>query len=280
MRLFEAIIDANHRAVAGDTTAGIRPADFADALPVVGLICIDPRLDPLIPEVMGLLEDQFLCLRTPGNIVPSPTSDVVRALALACAVKHAAELVIVGHTDCTVRKTSVMELTERFRALGVDRSRLPDNLTEYFGLFASERQNVIRAVELVRASSLISPNIPVHGLLVDIETGRLEWLVNGYQAQPTSPPGLAEPAQSVAGTLTSAQMEPSELRLAAPSLAVNPEPAGGKPAQLVPPATPSSASEPAAAPSSPPAPSKPPPIPPPIPRPLRPHQSWRKEPLR
>jgi hypothetical protein len=28
MRLFEAIIDANHRAVAGDATAGLHPADF------------------------------------------------------------------------------------------------------------------------------------------------------------------------------------------------------------------------------------------------------------
>jgi hypothetical protein len=32
MRLFEAIIDANHRAVAGDTSAGLHPADFADEL--------------------------------------------------------------------------------------------------------------------------------------------------------------------------------------------------------------------------------------------------------
>ena len=28
MRLFEAIIDANHRAVAGDKEAGLHPADF------------------------------------------------------------------------------------------------------------------------------------------------------------------------------------------------------------------------------------------------------------
>jgi hypothetical protein len=31
MHLFEAIIDANHRAVAGDTTAGLHPAEIADA---------------------------------------------------------------------------------------------------------------------------------------------------------------------------------------------------------------------------------------------------------
>ena len=36
MRLFEAIIDANHRAVAGDASAGLRPAEFADNLPIIG----------------------------------------------------------------------------------------------------------------------------------------------------------------------------------------------------------------------------------------------------
>jgi len=35
MHLFEAIIDANHRAVAGDNSAGLHPAEFADALPVI-----------------------------------------------------------------------------------------------------------------------------------------------------------------------------------------------------------------------------------------------------
>jgi hypothetical protein len=44
----------------------------------------------------------------------------------------------------------------------------------------------------VRQSPLIGPRIPVHGLVVDIETGKLEWVVNGYEmlerattAQPT-----------------------------------------------------------------------------------------------
>ena len=44
-----------------------------------------------------------------------------------------------------------------------------------------ERSNVIKAVDTVRQSPLIGPKIPVHGLLVDIETGKVEWLVNGYQ---------------------------------------------------------------------------------------------------
>ena len=38
-----------------------------------------------------------------------------------------------------------MQLLEKFEAFGVKRQLLPENLTEFFGLFASERQNVIKA---------------------------------------------------------------------------------------------------------------------------------------
>ena len=185
MRLFEAIIEANHRALSGDDFAGLRPDEFPDALPLVALTCIDARLNPLIPEVLGVPEEKFIWLRNAGNIITGPMSSTMRSVALACAVKGGREIAVLGHTDCLVAKSTVMQLTDRFRALGIDRSKLPENLNEYFGLFASERQNVMKAVEFIRNSPLIGPKIPVHGLMVDIQNGKLEWLVNGYQALET-----------------------------------------------------------------------------------------------
>ena len=143
-------------------------------------------MNPLFPEVLGLPKEQFIWLRNAGNIITGPTSSTMRSLALACAVKGGKEIAIIGHNDCQVCKSSVMKLTDAFRALGIERASLPDNLTEFFGLFASERQNVIKAVDFVRRSPLIGPKVPVHGLLVDISTGKLEWIVNGYQALETA----------------------------------------------------------------------------------------------
>jgi carbonic anhydrase len=194
MRLLEAIIDANHRAVAGDPEAGLRPAEFADELPLVALTCIDARLNPLLPQVLGVPAEQFIWLRNAGNIVTGPTSSTMRSLALACAVKGGKEIVIIGHTDCQVCKTSTMQLIDRLGALGIQRHLLPNNLTEYFGLFGSERQNVIGATDLVRSSPLIGPRVPVHGLLVDISTGKLDWLVNGYQRLESTAARSVQPA--------------------------------------------------------------------------------------
>jgi carbonic anhydrase len=181
MRLLEAIVDANHRAVAGDSAAGLHLAEFAENLPLVALTCIDARLNRLLPNVLGVPPDQFIWLRNAGNIITGPLSSTIRSLSLACAIKGGKEVAIIGHTDCQVRKTSTMELIDRLAALGVPRGILPENITEYFGMFASERQNVIKAAEITRLSPLIGPKIPVHGLVVDIESGKLEFVVNGYQ---------------------------------------------------------------------------------------------------
>ncbi len=180
-RLFEDIVDANHRALAGDTHAGLHPADYEEELPLVALTCVDARLNSLLPQVLGIQPEQFIWLRNAGNIVTGPMSSTIRSLALACAVKGGKEIVIIGHTDCQVGKTTVMQLIDRFRALGIERHVLPDNLNEYFGIFGSDRQNVLKAADIVPSSPLIWPKVPVQGLLVDIETGKLEWLVNGYE---------------------------------------------------------------------------------------------------
>ena len=182
MRLFEAIIDANHRAVDGDNSAGLHPAEFADELPVIALTCIDPRLNALFPNVLGIPAEQFIWLRNAGNIITSSLSSTMRSLALACAVKGGREIAIIGHTDCQVCKTTTMVLLDKLKELGVERHLLPENVNEFFGMFGGERQGVIKACDFVRHSPLIGPKIPVHGLLVDIETGKLEWVVNGYDA--------------------------------------------------------------------------------------------------
>ena len=192
MHLFESIVDANHRAVAGDASAGLHPADFEDHLPIIALTCIDPRLNAFFPNILGIPAEEFIWLRNAGNIITSPVSSTMRSLALACAVKGGKEIAIIGHTDCQVGKTTTMQLLERFKALGVERSQLPENLNEFFGMFATERQNVIKACDFVRRSPLIGPRVPVHGLLADIETGKLEWIVNGYQT-------LAAQAQTSTG---------------------------------------------------------------------------------
>ena len=189
MKLLEAIVDANHRALDGDSKAGLHLGDFTDELPLIALTCIDPRLNRLFPGALALPEQQFIWLRNAGNIIFGPMSTMMRSLALACAVKGGKEIAIIGHTDCQVRHIDKSELLKRFEALGVSRQQLPEDVAEFFGTFISERENVLKSVDFVRQSPLIGPRVPIHGLLVDTSDGRLEWVVNGYNTLQRAPLG-------------------------------------------------------------------------------------------
>jgi carbonic anhydrase len=189
MHLIDAILETNQRYVAGSRPATLPAAELGGSLPLAVLSCIDARLNHLLPDALGVPEEQFIWLRNAGNIITGPLSSTMRSLALACAVKGAKEIAIIGHTDCLVGKTTMLELLERLGAQGVSRHLLPENLTEYFGLFASERQNVLRGVEFARASPLIGNKVPIHGFLVDLQTGRVECVANGYDAPRAAVPG-------------------------------------------------------------------------------------------
>ncbi len=221
MRLFEAIIEANHRALAGDAEAGVHPADHAGELPMVALTCIDARLNRLLPHVLGVSEDHFIWSRNAGNIITGPLSSTMRSLALACALKGGQSVAIIGHTDCQVRKFTTQQLIERFAALGVSREHLPAGITEYFGTFASEQANVIKAVDFVRHSPLISPRIAVHGLLLNTETGEVDWVVDGYRVlealgnQAPGPVGAPGPIKSL-GALDAGPMKFPEVTIGQP----------------------------------------------------------------
>ena len=282
MRLIEAVIDANHRALAGDTNAGLHPGDFESELPLVALTCVDARLNSLLPSVLGIPPEQFIWLRNAGNVITGPLSSTMRSLALALAVKGGKEIAIIGHTDCQVGKTTTMELIERLRAMGVERHLLPDNLNDYFGVFSSDRQNVIKGAGFVRSSSLIGPKIPVHGLLVDIQTGRVEWLVNGYQAMETLSSHWNEVAKSAGQTVDAlkslAEFKIGEMKFPETKIGEAATKAeewfseNVKRLEIVPPAAP--AVPPSAPP--PPPPATPPKIP--LPPPIRPRMTLRRGP--
>src|SRR5881296_4448161 len=120
MHLLEAIVEANQRAVAANAKANLNAPEFVEALPLVALTCIDPRLNRLIPEMLGVPEEQFIWLRNAGNIITGPLSSTMRSLTLACAIKGGKEIAIIGHSDCLVGKTTTMQLIEQFQKLGVD----------------------------------------------------------------------------------------------------------------------------------------------------------------
>ncbi|MFX1295896.1 MAG: beta-class carbonic anhydrase [Promethearchaeota archaeon] len=139
------------------------------------LTCTDTRLNPI--RIFHINIGDAEILRNAGNQV---TNDVIRSLVNAVA-NGVNEIVILGHTNCSLTEISQNKLT-LIQELG-SFFNLPfqDKSDEIFVNFSDEERNVRDQVSKLRSSSTIPPNIPIHGLIFNVENGTLKVIVNGYK---------------------------------------------------------------------------------------------------
>ena len=123
--------------------------------------CMDARLAP--PEALGLENGDAHILRNAGARV---TDDVLRSLAVSCAVLHVRNILVIPHTECGMYKPE-QELRSAIREItGHDG---PPELHEYGDPATTLREDVKR----ICASPFLPPDIKVWGARLDVATGRV-----------------------------------------------------------------------------------------------------------
>ncbi|HEY7523092.1 MAG TPA: carbonic anhydrase [Candidatus Limnocylindrales bacterium] len=138
------------------------------AAPLSGLAviaCMDARLD--VEEALGLRTGDAHVIRNAGGLV---TDDVVRSLIVSQQLLGTDEILVIQHTGCGL--------------LGADEQGLRDELTRKtgsapeleFGAFADLDQSVRLQVERLQTEPWLR-DVPVHGLVFEVETGRLREVV-------------------------------------------------------------------------------------------------------
>ncbi len=147
--------------------------------------CMDTRLTHLFEEALGLQRGDVLQLRTAGATIPEGQEvdgDLIRSLAGAIYLLGVREVAVIGHTDCGLSRGDLARVTAAMQALGVDPEMLPEKgegLLRWLGTFHDVRQNVVRTAQAIRTSPYLPRNIPVHALVIDVHTGKLEMIERG-----------------------------------------------------------------------------------------------------
>jgi carbonic anhydrase len=147
--------------------------------------CMDCRLVSLFEPALGIERGDVVELRTAGATISNPdrldaNNDLIRSLAGAIYLLGVREVIVIGHTDCGLSHVNPTALTASMQALGVDPQALIeqeslegiDGLVNWIGAFHDVHLNVQAVVNTIRNSPFI-PKIPVHGLVIDIESARL-----------------------------------------------------------------------------------------------------------
>jgi carbonic anhydrase len=162
MSLIDKALAANRNyAKSYDPTLGKRPA------PKVAVVtCMDPRLSDL-PGILGLPQADLDVIRTGG---PAVTEDVLGELVVSTRVLGTTEILLLNHTGCGFTTFTDEELNAKLSASTGDASPAPMR----FFSFRDPEENTQEQLKKVRSHPWIAKDIPVRGLIFDVETGLLQ----------------------------------------------------------------------------------------------------------
>lgn len=161
-----------------------RPLTKAPAMKIALFTCMDTRLVEFLEPALGLRRGDAKVIKNAGNTVVDPTGGVIRSLVVAVYALGCEQIFVVGHRDCGMAQIDEDDLESRMLARGVTPeaiASLRPSLREWVGTFHDPEGNVRRVVDVIRSSPLLPPDVPVHGLMFDPATGRLELLVRGVE---------------------------------------------------------------------------------------------------
>lgn len=134
------------------------------AAPLTGLAilaCMDARLD--VEEALGLRTGDAHIIRNAGALA---SDDAIRSLIISQQLLGTDEVIVIGHTGCGLLAIDEGALRDR---LGSETGRALDIK---FGAFPDLAASVRTQVERLRTHAWIK-RVPIHGLIYDVETGRL-----------------------------------------------------------------------------------------------------------
>ncbi|MFC0274008.1 beta-class carbonic anhydrase [Metabacillus herbersteinensis] len=186
MRLLDEILIYNQEFVEKKEYEKFQTDKFPDKKLVV-LSCMDTRLVELLPQAMNFRNGDIKNVKSAGAIVAHPFGSIMRSLLVAVYELNADEICVIGHHDCGMSKLDSESLLAKAMERGIPEERI--NMLHYSGLdlnqwlkgFDKVEDSVLDSVNTIKNHPLLPEGIPVHGLIIDPQTGKLDVVIDGYQ---------------------------------------------------------------------------------------------------
>lgn len=141
------------------------------------LTCMDCRLTGFLEPALGIGRGDAKIIRNAGNTIVG--EDAIRSIAAAIFSLGAEEVMVVGHTECGMAGSNPEVLKQKMVDCGISESEIEKvDLKAWSGVFDDEEENVVKTVETIKNHPLI-PDVPIHGLMLDIVSGEVEVVVDG-----------------------------------------------------------------------------------------------------
>ena len=148
------------------------------------LTCMDTRLVELINKALGIHRGDAKIIQNAGTSLIGEMGETVKSLLLTIYVFDIKEIFIVGHYDCGVALTSSKDILHNMRSRGVSEQQLKlieKDFQVWLDPYTDPAKNVLTVIKKLKANPFIPNDIPIHGLIIDPHTGKLDLLADGYK---------------------------------------------------------------------------------------------------
>lgn len=186
MNNIENILKHNREFVETKQYEEFRTTRFPDKKMVV-LTCMDTRLVELLPKAMNFRNGDVKVIKNAGAIVTQPFGNIMRSIIVAIYELNAEEVVVVGHYECGMTGLNAESVIGKAKQTGISEDVISTlhnsgiNLSRWLTGFDDVTQSVVNSVDIIRNHPLLPKHIPVHGLIIDPTTGKLDLMVDGYK---------------------------------------------------------------------------------------------------
>lgn len=151
---------------------------------IVILSCMDTRLTELLPKALNLKNGDAKLVKNAGAVITHPFGSIMRSILIALYELKAEEVYVIGHSGCGMSDVDPKAVVEKMITAGISEDAI--NSLEYSGVdinewlrgFGCVYHSVEKSVNLIKNHPLM-PKVPVHGLIMDPQTGELELIVDG-----------------------------------------------------------------------------------------------------
>jgi carbonic anhydrase len=153
------------------------------------LTCMDTRLMELLPKALGIKNGDAKFIKNAGAILTQPFGSAMRSILVAVYELGAREIIVIGHHGCGMTEIDPGSIVEKFVEFGID--PLVIETLEHSGIrmekflrgFSKAEDGVMHSVRMIRRHPLFPKSVPVHGCVMDSETGKLDIIVEDYREQ-------------------------------------------------------------------------------------------------
>ncbi|WP_019154943.1 beta-class carbonic anhydrase [Robertmurraya massiliosenegalensis] len=188
MKLLDEILQHNEEFVKEKKYEAYSTTKFPNKRMVI-VTCMDTRLTELLPKALNIGNGDVKLVKNAGALVSHPFGSIMRSILVAVYQLQADEVLVIGHHDCGMAGMKADEMIENMKERGIKEETLEMltysgiNVTKWLKGFQDVSESVSHSVEMIKKHPLLAKDIPVHGLVIDPDTGKLDLVIDGYKEE-------------------------------------------------------------------------------------------------